>query len=561
MSEPVLALSYISPLIRVAREGDRSFTVTISASEKLSDIRVALSVKLVKKLKFRVKTLNFSSGKPLVVLDDEAAADMGVRPHERVSLRFNSREVIALVNVAWQIPRDIVLVNDEVVEGLGVEEGDYVEVELAPMPDSLRYIRDLLRGARLGYDEIKRIVEDIVEDKVSEVELTALVTAIDQRGMGVDEAYYFSLAMVETGEVLDLGVEPILDKHSIGGVPGDKTSLILVPVIASLGYYIPKTSSRAITSPAGTADRAEVLMPVTLSLDEMREVVLKTRGCIVWGGALHIAPADDKIIRVEYPLSIDPFLVPSIMAKKKAVGSTHVVIDIPVGRGAKVKTIGEAHYLAREIIEVGRRLGIEVACALTVGEQPVGYTAGPVLEAREALETLMGRGPRDLVDKVTSIAGVLLEMIGVERGKQVALEAIRSGRALAKLREIIEAQGGDPNVRPEDLPTGEHTYTVRADRRGVVMWINNKLIASLARAAGAPKDRGAGIELHVKLGDNVEEGAPLLTIYREYGSKLQAAEKLLEELKPIGVGRPESEMLIEKVPTLVPHERLPIIER
>ncbi|RLE62302.1 MAG: AMP phosphorylase [Thermoprotei archaeon] len=512
-------------------------------------------------MKLKVKKLHFASGRPIAVLDDSTALGLGVRPHERIVLRCRGREVIALVNVGWHIPSDVILVNDEVVDALKVENGEEIEVVPTPPPESIEYIRDRLKGARLSYREIKKIVEDIVYDRLSEIEIAALVATIYQTGMGIEEAYYFSLAMVETGNKLELNRTPILDKHSIGGVPGDKTTLILVPTIASLGYTIPKTSSRAITSPAGTADRAEVLMPVNLSLEEMKEVVQKTNGCIVWGGALYLAPADDKIIRVEYPLSIDPFLVPSIMAKKKAVGSTHLVIDIPVGRGAKVKTIGEAHYLAREMIEVGKRMGITVACALTFGEQPIGYTAGPALEAREALLTLMGKGPGDLIDKVTSIAGLLLSLVGVEKGKEVAKHAISKGKALTKLREIIETQGGDPKISPDDIPIGDKKFTIYAENDGVILWMNNKLIANIARLGGAPKDKGAGVLLHVKLGDSVKKGDPLITVVSEYSTKLQTAEKVFEEQPVIGVGRPEEEMLVDIVPAPRPHERLPIIER
>jgi AMP phosphorylase (EC 2.4.2.-) len=234
-------------------------------------------------------------------------------------------------------------------------------------------VREFVLGSWLGADEIRAIVEDVVRDRLSDVELAALVVAAVRRGLSVEEAYHFSRAMVETGERLELGVKPVVDKHSIGGVPGDKTTLLAVPMLAALGYYIPKTSSRAITSPAGTADRAEVLMPVNLSLEEIRRVVLKTGGCIAWGGALRLAPADDKIIRVEHPLSIDPFLVPSIMAKKAAVGATHVVLDIPVGRGGQGghcegsgaagqdvhrggEEAGDAHSLRRDLRGPARRL-------------------------------------------------------------------------------------------------------------------------------------------------------------------------------------------------------------
>jgi len=511
-------------------------------------------------LKLRVRHLGFSSGAPLVVIDEGAAAALGVRAHDRVVLRRGGREVVALVNIARRVPPDVAMVNDEVAEGLGVGEADEVEVAPSPPPRSSRYIREFVLGAWLGAEEARAIVEDVVRDRLSDVELAALVVAAARRGLSVEEAYHFARAMVETGERLELGVKPVLDKHSIGGVPGDKTTLLVVPIVASLGYRIPKTSSRAITSPAGTADRAEVLMPVDLSLEEIRRIVLKVGGCIAWGGALRLAPADDKIIRVEHPLSIDPFLVPSIMAKKAAVGATHVVIDVPVGQGAKVRTQREAEQLARAFIELGRRLGMRVACAVTFGDQPVGYAAGPALEAREALRALAGEGPPDLVDKAAGLVGVLLELVGVGGGRQLALEALRSGRALGKLREIIAEQGGDPSVRPDDVPVGSHRLTVRAEREGVVVRVDNAAVAMAARLAGAPRDKGAGVELHVKLGSVVKPGDPLFTVYSERATGLQAAEEFVEAAPPVVVGRPGSEMLVKKL-VEVPLEAPPTVER
>lgn len=510
---------------------------------------------------FRVRFLGFSSGQHLAVIDDTVAPRLGVLPHDRIRICKGDSEVIAIVSVASNIPRDIMLVNDEIVRDLELKEEDQIDAEPALPPRSLRYIRDKLRGARLGYEEVKSIVKDIVENRLSEVEIASLVMYYHLMEMSIDEAYYFSKAMVETGEQISFDRYPVLDKHSIGGVPGDKTTLIVVPIISSLGHTIPKTSSRAITSPAGTADRAEVLMPVTLTPEEMREVVSKVGGCIAWGGALGLAPADDVIIRVEYPLSIDPFLIPSIIAKKAAVGSTHVVIDIPVGRGAKVKTIGDANYLARDLMAVGRNMGMEVACALTMGDQPIGNAAGPALEAREALLTLLGRGPHDLVDKATSIAGTLLELAGEKNGKVKALEALKSGRAYRKFREIIEAQGGNPDIKPEDISIGDKQLVIRSENEGIVLWVNNRLIAQAARLAGAPKDKGAGIIIHVKIGDSIRKGDPLISIFSESSPKLQAAEEFLENNNPVGVGMPRENMLISLVTAPEVHERYTIIER
>lgn len=357
------------------------------------------------------------------------------------------------------------------------------------------------------------------------------------------------------------GSAPICIHNSIGGVPGDKTTLLLVPIVAACGLVIPKTSSRAITSAAGTADRAEVLMPVDLGIEEMREVVDKTGGCIVWGGALHLAPADDIFIQVEHPLSIDPLLLPSIMSKKKAVNAEYLVIDIPCGRGTKVKTIGDADLLAKDFIELGKKLGIRTQCAITYGEQPIGYTIGPGLEAMEALEVLGGKkSVPDLVDKATDIAGILLGMVGKKNGKRMAVEALKSGKAEAKMREIISAQGGDGNIKPEEIEIGRHRMDICSESTGYVLWINNTGLAEVARAAGSPKDTGAGVRLYKKLGDHIKKGGPLFTIYSEKVRKLKRAEKIMEAERLMGIGK-RMEMLIHEVKELPVHKKAFILER
>jgi len=502
-------------------------------------------------LKLKARLLGFATGGTgVVVLDDAVAKQLGVHPLDRVVIRYNGREVLAIVNVAKKLPLDEVALYDEVAEALGVPEGALVDVEPVQPPKSIVYIRNKLRGARLGYKEIYEIVRDIVRGALNEVEIAALVVTLHHQKLSMEEAYYFTLAMVETGERLELNRRPILDKHSLGGIPGDKTTILVVPIIASLGYTIPKTSSRAITSPAGTADRFEVLAPVDLTVDEMKEVVLKTGGCIVWGGALRLAPADDLIIRVEYPLAIDPFFIPSIMAKKAAVGSTHVVLDIPVGRGAKVGSVAQGERLAKDFMELGKRLGMHVEVALTLGDQPLGYAVGPALEAREALQALRTGRPIDLVNKAVKLAGILLGMVGVERPFAVAREALRSGKAERKLREIIEAQGGDPKVMPEDIPVGTEVARITSPKRGRVLYINNRAIAQIARTAGAPRDKGAGILLKVKMGEAVKEGDVLMEIYAEKGYKLDLAVRLAEELNPIVVGEYHEMMLLKHIPAL-----------
>ena len=499
------------------------------------------------KLKARILGLE-AGGKLVALLNREDAEDLGVSSLERVRIAKNNREAIAIVNTATKlIERGTIGIYEEVRAILDIEAEEEVDVEISPLPKSVHFIRNKLRQRKLTYEEILEIIRDMVRGNLSEIEIASFVTALHIFGLDLDEATSLSRAMVETGSTLEIDKHPIVDKHSIGGVPGDKTTLLVVPIVAAAGLTIPKSSSRAITSAAGSADRVEVLMPVSLSIDEMREVVEKTNGCMVWGGSLNLAPADDMFVRIEHPLSIDPLLLPSIMSKKKAVNAEMLVLDIPTGRGTKVKTIGDAELLAKDFMELGRRLNIKVQCAITYGEQPVGYTVGPALEAQEALSVLMGeRYVPDLVDKAADIAGILLEMSGMKNGKTLAMEILKSGKAEKKLREIIGAQGGNPEVKPEDIYVGEETFTIRSKKKGYLLWINNASLVEIARLAGAPKDKGAGVHLHKKIGDAVRENDPLFTIHAERDIKLQRAIDRLKESYVLGIGE-RMEMLIHEV--------------
>ncbi|MCE8429028.1 MAG: AMP phosphorylase, partial [Candidatus Methanoperedens sp.] len=399
------------------------------------------------------------------------------------------------------------------------------------------------------------IVQDIVRDNLTEIELSAFVTASYIHGMSTDEIEWLTRAMIDTGEKIEFDTHPIMDKHSIGGVPGNKISLLVVPIIAANGLLIPKTSSRAITGAAGTADLMEVLAPVEFSADEIKEITERVGGVIVWGGATNIAPADDKLIHVEYPLSIDPRcqLLASIMAKKGSVGADCVVIDIPTGAGTKIPTIQEGKKLARDLIELGERLGMSVECAMTYGASPVGRTIGPVIEVREALKVLETmQGPNSLIEKSTGLAGILLEMGGAAargRGKELAMETLRSGKALSKLKEIIEAQGGNPNITHSDISPGEHRGELIAPADGYIIEFDNKRIVEIARIAGAPIDKGSGIWINKKKGELVKKGEPLITIFADKSWKLTNALKSAEKDIPIIV----EGMLLERVQPIRPY--------
>jgi AMP phosphorylase len=496
------------------------------------------------------EVLNITAGGlRIAILDSETAGMLGVHSSDRIRLTFGGQELIAITNIAANFPQNRLGLYEEAARTLGLKGGETVSVELAQVPESLNNVRAKVRGERLRENEMVNIVQDVVERHLSEVEIAAFLTALSIYGLSPSENEALSRAMVETGETLDFGEAPILDKHSIGGIPGDKTSILVVPIVAAAGFTIPKTSSRAVTSPAGTADRVETLCPVNLGVDEIRHVVRKTNGCLVWGGSLELAPADDLFIQVEYPLGIDPLLLPSIMSKKKAIGATDVVIDIPTGNGAKIKTMTEAYSLASDFVDLGNRLGMNIQCAMTFGEQPIGCAVGAALEAREALSTLMGDGPADLKNKAISLAGMLLEMVGVKGGRQRADDIMQSGKAEKKLREIIEAQGGNPSIKPNEIPVGKEKVEVTADQKGRVLWISTEGVVQIARAAGAPKEKGAGIVFNAKLGDSVAKGQTLFEIYAERSSKLESALDVARKLQPIILSKKaEEQMLLDQFP-------------
>lgn len=505
----------------------------------------------VKTPEFTVKVLDISSHTRGVILNYKDAKSMGVRTHDRVKVTYKESTLVCWVDTTntFISPGNIGVFRN-VADELGLETGVTVNVDISPPPISSDYVKKKMDGKALTKEEIYAIVNDIVNGNLTQLEIAAFAIAEKYLGMTLEETEYLTRAIADTGEKITFD-EPVFDKHSIGGVPGNKVTLLIVPIIAAAGLLIPKTSSRAITSPSGTADTMEVLAPVEIEASELKRIATKTRGAIVWGGALNIAPADDLIIQVEYPLSLDPHsqIMASIYAKKLAVGANFLVLDIPVGPGTKMPTMEAGRKFAREFVALGERLGIEVECGITYGGQPVGHAIGPALEAKEALMALMGKGPNSLIEKSTALAGILLEMGGVAQrglGKDMAKEILFSGKALKKMREIIAEQGGDPNIKPDDLPIGDKSVTIPAPADGYIASVNNTIIKKIARIAGAPVDKGAGVLLYGKVGYKVKRGDPLFTIYAEKEAKLNAAHTLAITKPPITV----EGMLLQRISSI-----------
>ncbi len=499
---------------------------------------------------FKAKVIPIRTARHTVIMNQSDTEELGLFEGDRVKLTVDRKSTTATVQIAMGfINKGEIGVSLDTAEVCGISDGDDVNLIPVPKPLSFEYIRKKLDGKKLTREEIYEIVHDIVSDALTEVELTAFVLSSYIHGMDLDEIEWLTRAMIETGETLTFEEGIVVDKHSIGGVPGNKISLLIVPTIASTGLLIPKTASRAITSASGTADTMEVLADVNLSIDEIKEITMKVGGVIAWGGATNIAPADDKIIRVEYPLAIDPKpqLLASVMAKKGAIGAENVVIDIPVGEGSKVPNIEIGKSLANDFVELGRRLGLRVTCALTYGGQPVGRAVGPALEAWEALKTMEERrGAKSLIEKALGIAGILFEMVGKAlNGYEYAKQVFESGKTLEKFKQIIEAQGGDPNIKSDDIPLGDKTYDVVSPIDGAVANVFNDRIVKVARAAGAPKDKGAGVLLFKKGGQHVKKGEILFRIYAEKEWKLDKAIEIATKEPPVIV----SGMILERFPS------------
>ncbi|MBO3803180.1 MAG: AMP phosphorylase [Candidatus Brockarchaeota archaeon] len=500
----------------------------------------------------KVRILDYVDRLPTALLNPGTASSLGAIDGSRVRCEFGGSSRTAFVATSPSVPKNRVGLDKKSANALNVSEGGSIEVSYCSPPDSVSYIRKKLKGQPLAREEIMAITRDVVEGVLSDAEICGFVLGQYLRGMSMDEIEHLTNSIVETGSKIEFE-RPVYDKHSIGGVPGNKVTLVIVPIVAAAGLLIPKTSSRAITSPSGTADTMSVLANVEFTPEEFKSIASKVGGTIAWGGKLGLAPADDIFIRrCEHPLGIDPLsqMIASVMAKKVAVGTNYLVLDIPTGRGSKVERTEDARALASNFMEIGRRVGINVVCGITYGSQPVGHAVGPALEAREALQCLEGKGPISLREKSTALAGVLLEMSGVATsgsGQSVAKSILDSGRALKKMKEIIEAQGGDPRIRSRDVTVGSHVVSLQSPCDGYISEVDNNAINEVAKAAGAPNDKGAGVLLHGKRGYVVKKGQPILDIYAEHAPKLSDAYAIAQRSKPITV----EGMLLHLIPDTV----------
>lgn len=451
----------------------------------------------------------------------------GLSARTEVLVIAGKREVLATL---YQVSSDLVSVNEVgLSEGawqrLGVADGDHLIVRHPDPVESLGRMRQRIYGHRLDSAAFSAIMTDIVDGRYSDVQLAAFITACAALPLDERETIELTRVMVDVGDCLSWPGSPIVDKHSVGGLPGNRTTPIIVAIVAAHGLVMPKTSSRAITSPAGTADMMETLAPIDLDLAAIRRVIERESGCIVWGGSVRLSPADDILIRIERALDLDTEgqLIASVLSKKIAAGSTHLVLDMPVGPTAKVRSAEAADVLSRRLIEIAGGFGLETRVVVTDGLQPVGRGIGPALEARDVLDVLQGAvdAPPDLRVRACRLAGVLLELGGRAAsgtGELLAQATLADGRAWTKFQRICEAQGG---MRTPGAARHRHPFL--AAREGLVARVDNRKLARMAKLAGAPHVKTAGLEMHVKLDQLVRAGEPICTIHAESRGELDYA--------------------------------------
>lgn len=469
--------------------------------------------------------------------DSEICKSEGYVALTRLIVHKNGNEIIATLNV---IHSDLLKEGEaglsiEAMKRLKIKNGDTVSISHLPPITSLAHVRAKIFKQELNESAFEEIIRDIIVGHYSTIEIAAFVTACAGNNLSVNEIIYLTKAMIKVGNKIHWKNSQIMDKHCVGGLPGNRTTPIVVSIIAAAGLTIPKTSSKAITSPAGTADTMETITNVNFNIEDIKKIVEKENGCFTWGAEANLSPADDLLISVEKALDIDSEgqMVASVLSKKAAAGSTHVVIDIPVGPTAKVRTQEQALRLEYYFKAVGRELGFQIESVITDGRQPVGRGIGPCLEAIDVISVLKNEpnAPADLKERALTLSAALLKLSGKYTPGQefaIAKEILENGSAYKKFIRICEAQGGlkEPKLAP-------FKYDVLSKQSGTVFSIDNRKLARIAKLAGAPKCPSAGVSFFAPLAKKVKEGDLLFTIYAESVGELAYATSYLESLNDL----------------------------
>jgi len=494
-------------------------------------------------MRLKIKNFNWLAGRPVVILNDKTAKKMNVFVGDRVAIstKPSAPKVYSVVDIFPKlVGKNTIGLSHEMTKILKLKNRAVVEVGTSELSDASFLIKKKIEGATLTQKELEYLVSEIVHNNLTEAEIAFFTASQKLNGMKFEETVALTRAMVATGAMLKFKGKYVADKHCIGGIAGNRTTPIAVAICATVGLTLPKTSSRAITSAAGTADVIETVSDVEIPLKRIEKIVQTVGACLAWGGSLGLAPSDDKIIQVERLLNLDiePQLLASIMSKKIAAGAKYILIDIPYGKGAKVKTLDKAKSLGKKFQRIGKEFKLKLKVVYTNGSHPIGNGIGPVLEMQDVLSVLQNlkETPQDLREKSLFLATELIKLCGIKNARKKAEEALTSGKAYEKFKEIINAQNGENNFdeKVRELKLGKFKRTVKAKQSGRITTISNKGINSLCRVLGTPETISAGCYLHKQKG-KIVKGEPIITLYSENRGKLRDGIKFLKEFRPIKI--------------------------
>ncbi len=494
----------------------------------------------------KVQLLDIKDGERLIVLlNPKQAMAFGINLNNKVQLtKANGEHIVADVSLSEAVLEGNVAICADISEKLNFENNELVAVSLTESSStSYEAIRKKMKGETISYDEMFAIIKDISENKLDDTMMTYYVASSFFYPTTDEEMYQTAKAMAECGVMFKYPKgEIIADKHCIGGVPWNETTMILIPLIASLGIKIPKNFSKSITSPAATGECVNVLMNINFNKEGIEKLVKDQNCCLVRWGGLDLAPADDKLIKVQYPLSMQSRakVVSSIMAKKYAMGVTHSLIDIPVGPTAKVSSMKEAKDWKKKFEYVGKKLWMKMSVQITEANEVIGNGVGAVMQVREVLRILQQHPERamDLESKVIFLASKIIEEVGLEKGKEavkLATHQLISWAAWEKMQEIIKAQGGNPEVNSESLPLWAHTFDVIAEKDWVLKMIDLHDINAVCRKLGCPVIDQAGLYLYKKTGDKIKKGEVICKLYAQDKVKLKHGIERWKERSPLHI--------------------------
>jgi len=491
----------------------------------------------------KIRGIGLLTGRPIIILPKEIAKWLNVNVGERIVVNKygEKKQIVAVVDITKIEERaDFVYASDEIINYLNLKENDVVEINPAQKPLSVLYIKEKLDGKSLNYNRLFEIMKNIVNNELTEAEIAYFISSMYIRGMNKKEILSLVKAMVDVGQRIKFNYKYVLDKHCIGGIAGNRTTPIVVSIVVSainelkLNAVIPKTSSRAISSASGTADVIELFANVEFDVDEIKRIVNRVKGCLVWGGSLGVSPADDKIIQVERLLNLDPKsqLIASILSKKISIGSNRLIIDIPYGKGAKIETKNEALKLKKMFEYTSSKFGLKTKVLITDGKQPIGNGIGPCLELIDVLKVLKNSKdkPKDLYEKSIYLATELLGLImDKSKAQKIVEKVIKEGKAFDAFKKIIKEQKGSI----KELTPSSIFSEIKAEKKGKIVEIDNRKINFIARVLGCPADKFAGIYLEKHLNEEVEKDETYAIVYAETKEKLDYGVKVFKELKPI----------------------------